>query len=148
LGAFSALSPASPAWALGTFTRHLTITVGAGVVVAGPHPNFPLLVDVSNGELRTTANGSQVQSANGYDIVFRGEDTGICGGPATCMLDHEIELYDGGAAGGRVVAWVRASTGGPPHVLQRQDHLVDGGDWCSSTPVTSASGTWGDRGRR
>ncbi len=101
-----ALAPTSPASALGTFTRHLTITVGAGVV-GGPHASFPLLVDVSNLELRTTGNGGQVQSTNGYDIVFRGEDAVICAGPATCMLDHEIELYDGGAAGGRVVAWVR-----------------------------------------
>jgi hypothetical protein len=78
-----ALSPAPPASALGNFTRHLTITVGAGVV-GGPHASFPVLVDVANADLRTTPNGS-VQSASGYDIVFRGEDTAICGGPASCM---------------------------------------------------------------
>src|SRR5512143_2829088 len=67
-----AASPA-PASALGTFTRHLTITVGAGVV-GGPLANFPVLVDVTNVDLRTTGNGGSVQSAAGYDIVFRGED--------------------------------------------------------------------------
>ncbi len=145
LCALWALSPASPASAQGTFTRHLTITVGAGVV-GGPHANFPLLVDVTNAaELATTANGGQVQSANGYDIVFRGQDATTCDGPATCMLDHEIELYDGAA--GRVVAWVRVPSARQrprhPHVLRQQpDHLVRRRRPApSSTPTTSASGT-------
>jgi len=84
-----ALEPVSAAWALGNFTKHITITVGAGVV-GGPLTNFPVLVDVTNADLRTTPGGS-VQSVNGYDIVFRGQDTTTCGGPANCMLDHEVE---------------------------------------------------------
>jgi len=99
---------ATSASALGTFTRHLTITVGSGVVGAS-HPNFPLLVDVTDPDLATTGNGGSVRTANGYDIVFRGEDAAICDpNEFPCPLDHEIELYDGAA--GRVVAWVRVPT--------------------------------------
>ena len=102
---------ASPSHALGNFTRHITITVGAGVV-GGPHANFPVLVDLTNADLHCATAGpacnpvGSVQSTNGNDIVFRGETAAICA-PSTspCMLDHEIELYDGAA--GRVVAWVR-----------------------------------------
>ena len=107
LGALLALwtlSPAPPASALGNFTRHIAITVGAGVV-GGPHASFPVLVQVVDGDLRTTPFGS-VQSASGYDIVFRGETAAICA-PSTspCLLDHEIEEYDGSA--GILIAWVR-----------------------------------------
>src|SRR4030042_1954560 len=131
LCALWALSPAQPASALGTFTRHLTITVGAGVV-GGPHANFPLLVDVTNADLAITPGGS-VQSANGYDIVFRGQDATTCDGPATCMLDHEIELYDGAA--GRVVAWVRV----PSLANGRLIHMYYGNSQItSSTEATGA----------
>jgi hypothetical protein len=130
LSALWALCAASPASAQGTFTRHLAITVGAGVV-GGPHADFPLLVDVTDTDLRTTTNGS-VQSPSGYDIVFRGEDANICGGPAPCMLDHEIELYNG--ATGRVLAWVRV----PSLANGRVIHMYYGNDKISSS--TEANG--------
>ena len=130
-----ALSLASPASAQGTFTRQLTITVGAGVV-GGPHANFPLLVDVTNAaELATTGNGGRVQSPNGYDIVFRGEgdSPGICAPAAEpCMLDHDIELYEGAA--GRVVAWVRV----PSLANGRVIHMYYGNSQITSS--TEASG--------
>ncbi|MCG6923367.1 MAG: right-handed parallel beta-helix repeat-containing protein, partial [Acidobacteria bacterium] len=94
------LGLATPAQA--QYTKKITLTVGAGVV-SGPHANFPVLVDVTNADLQNPAGS--VQSPQGYDIVFRGEDTTTCGGPSKCMLAHEIELYDGAA--GRVIAWVR-----------------------------------------
>jgi uncharacterized repeat protein (TIGR01451 family) len=126
------LAITTPAHALGTFTRHVTITVGAGVV-GGAHADFPTLVDVANADLRTTANGGSVQSASGFDIVFRGEDAAICGGPATCMLDHELELYDGAA--GRVLAWVRVPSLANGRVL----HMYYGNSRiASSTEATGA----------
>jgi uncharacterized repeat protein (TIGR01451 family) len=130
----SLLAISSPAHALGNFTRHLAITVGAGVV-GGPHANFPLLVDVSNPDLRTTDNGGQVWSANGYDIVFEGQDDTICGGASTspCMLDHEIELYDGTA--GRVVAWVRVPSLANGRVL----HLYYGNNQITSSTEAVAA---------
>ena len=121
---------ASPAHAAGNFARHMTLTVGAGVV-GGPHANFPLLVQVISGDLITTPGGS-VQSASGYDIVFRGEDAATCGGPATCMLDHEIEEYNGGA--GILIAWVRV----PSLAAGRVIHLYYGNPQITSP--TSAAG--------
>ncbi len=123
---------ASPAHAAGNFARHLTLTVGAGVV-GGPHANFPLLVQVISGDLITTPGGS-VQSASGYDIVFRGEDDPTCGGAGTspCMLDHEIEEYNGGA--GILIAWVRV----PSLAAGRVIHLYYGNPQITSP--TSAAG--------
>ena len=67
--------------------------------VSGPTDlaNFPVLVSETDAALRTTSNGGKVESASGFDIVFRGAD-GIA-------LDHEVERYDG--VTGNLIAWVR-----------------------------------------
>ena len=86
-------------------------------------------------ELATTGNGGRVQSASGYDIVFRGEadSPGICVPPAEpCMLAHEIELDDGAA--GRVVAWVRVPSLANGRIL----HLYYGNNQITSS--TEANG--------
>ncbi len=69
--------------------------------------NFPILFNCADANLKTTANGGHVTSANGYDILFRGRDDATCGGAGTapCQLDHEIEKYDGTT--GLLTAWVR-----------------------------------------
>ncbi len=68
--------------------------------------NFPVLIDCADVNLATTANGGNVTSPYGYDIVFRSRDDTACGGPGTapCQLDHEIERYV--ATTGRLTAWV------------------------------------------
>jgi hypothetical protein len=62
--------------------------------------SFPALISLSGDWLKTTANGGNIYSADGYDIVFRASDR-------ITTLDHEIEKYDGSATGGTLVAWVR-----------------------------------------
>jgi hypothetical protein len=101
--------------ALGTshsfgYMKSITIDrtkVGVTGTAATTLSNFPLLINCADANLRTTANGGHVTSANGYDIVFRSRDDAICGGAGTapCQLDHEIEKYDGTA--GLLTAWVR-----------------------------------------
>jgi hypothetical protein len=60
--------------------------------------NYPLLVDISaDNDLKTAANGGDVQNSSGYDIIFR--DT------SGNKLDHEVEAYNG--ASGDLTAWVR-----------------------------------------
>ena len=88
--------------AQGTFAYRKSITIngGAGGLVGGAHPNFPLLVSLPN-----DASLLARVAAGGRDILFRGEDTTTCGGPATCVLSYEIERYD--SATGTLVAWVR-----------------------------------------
>lgn len=63
--------------------------------------NFPLLIGVTDNDLRTTANNGNVENANGYDITFTTSD-------GTTGLNHEIISYD--ATTGAYVAWVNVST--------------------------------------
>jgi len=62
-------------------------------LVQGTHQDFPVLIDI-------TLNPANVQSANGYDIVFTNQYEE--------RLDHEIESYNNGT--GELVAWVRIPT--------------------------------------
>jgi uncharacterized repeat protein (TIGR01451 family) len=93
-----ALTWASSAGAAGSFAYRKAITFNG--VSGGPHASFPVLVSLVDLDLR-----DKVASPNGYDIIFRGEDSATCGGPATCALDHEIERWD--PTTGTLVAWVR-----------------------------------------
>lgn len=60
--------------------------------------DFPMLVDITFSGLMTIGNGGDVESSDGYDIIFIGDDS-------TSVLDHEIELYD--PSEGRIIMWVR-----------------------------------------
>jgi hypothetical protein len=64
--------------------------------------NFPLLISGTYSYLATAANGGNVQSANGYDIIFTSDS-----GCAT-KLNHEVEAYT--AATGGVNYWVKVPT--------------------------------------
>ena len=63
--------------------------------------NYPMLVSITSSpyrdELRSVANGGNVESAGGYDIIFTDEDYHI--------LDHQVESYD--PVTGNYIAWVR-----------------------------------------
>ena len=59
--------------------------------------NFPVFIDITADYLKTTANGGDIQNANGYDIIFLDSDQ-------MTPLDYEVEKYDGST--GRLVAWV------------------------------------------
>ena len=60
--------------------------------------NFPVLISMTDPNLKTTLNGGYVQNSNGYDIIFT-DSTG------TTKLDHEIEKYV--ATTGEIEMWVR-----------------------------------------
>ncbi|MBN1674645.1 MAG: DUF2341 domain-containing protein, partial [Kiritimatiellae bacterium] len=63
-----------------------------------PLTDFPILISLTQDELRWRSYGGRVENVNGYDIVFTDAE-------GTTQLDHEMELYTAGA--GEVVAWVR-----------------------------------------
>ena len=63
--------------------------------------DFVMLVNFIDADLRTTANGGQVNNANGFDIVFT---LGDC----NTLLDHQIEKYV--ATTGEYIAWVKIPT--------------------------------------
>jgi biopolymer transport protein ExbB len=60
--------------------------------------DFPLLVNLTDTELRTVANGGHMGTAAGYDLLFyqNGCDT---------KLDHQLEEYN--PATGKLVVWIR-----------------------------------------
>ncbi|MBL7931151.1 MAG: DUF2341 domain-containing protein, partial [Bacteroidia bacterium] len=61
--------------------------------------NFTALISItSDNDLRSTANGGHVASANGYDIIFVSAD-------GVTKLDHQLEKYT--ATTGELVTWVR-----------------------------------------
>ncbi|NNC95168.1 MAG: DUF2341 domain-containing protein [Chitinophagales bacterium] len=90
--------------------------------------DFPVLIDITNVALRNTANGGNMQNANGYDIMFTGECDEV--------LHHDIEYYT--EASGRLVAWVRIpvlSTSQPTEIKLNYGNA-------SVSENSSSSATW------
>lgn len=68
--------------------------------VSGPAPllNFPMLISVTDPDLRSTTNGGQVENSNGFDIIFT---LGDC----ATTLSHDLESYN--PSTGEIVIWVQ-----------------------------------------
>jgi len=64
--------------------------------------NFPCLVNFTDVNLATVANGGKVQNSSGFDIGFYSDNQ------ATTKLSWEMERYT--ATTGEVVAWVKLPT--------------------------------------
>ena len=60
--------------------------------------NFPILISLTASDLKTAANGGNVQNSKGYDIIFTDSTE-------TITLDHEIEKYV--PTTGEIAMWVR-----------------------------------------
>jgi biopolymer transport protein ExbB len=110
------------------YAKQITIQ-SAQVSGSADHVNFPVLISVTDNDLRTTANGGRVTSANGYDIVFTSSD-------CLTLLDHQIESYS--PATGTYVAWVRVP------VLSISSNTVIQMYYANSgvTSSTSSTGVW------
>ena len=76
------------------------ITVDHTKVSGSSHSNFPLLVKITQDDLKWVNKGGLVQNQYGYDIVFKDDSCNL--------LDHEVESYDKDT--GALVAWVRIPT--------------------------------------
>lgn len=85
------------AWFDATYGYKKKITLD-NTKVAGDETDFPVLISVTDNNLRDEANGGHVKHASGYDIIFTNsaEDT---------QLKHEIELYIN--TSGLLVYWVK-----------------------------------------
>ena len=79
------------------FYKVLTIqsTQVSGTVI---HSNFPVLINHTDPDLRTVANGGNVVNINGYDIQFSAVN-------GTTILEHDLEYYN--PLTGEVTAWVK-----------------------------------------
>lgn len=109
------------------FSYKKVITIQGSQITGGPHADFPILIDHTDGTNLTTAAG-KVTSANGYDIVFADDNANL--------LDFQLEEYDGST--GHVVAWVKipSLTNGTNVVI----HMLYGK--ASITTDQSSTSTW------
>ncbi|MBN1671744.1 MAG: DUF2341 domain-containing protein, partial [Kiritimatiellae bacterium] len=84
------------------YARRMAITIDSSKI-SGTEPltNFPVLIDITDPELATRANGGYVRHASAYDILFTTDD-------GATRLDHEIETH--WADTGHLVAWVRIAS--------------------------------------
>ena len=62
--------------------------------------NFPVLVKITDNNIKVTGAGGKVTNSNGYDIIFTDDLDNI--------LAHEIESYD--SINGVITAWVKVPT--------------------------------------
>jgi RHS repeat-associated protein len=92
-------SPGGSGSSVSGYSNYEEILVNHLNVPYSDQTDFPVLISGTFSYLATTANGGQVQSASGYDIVFTSDATGLN------RLDHEIDSYN--PATGAVALWVR-----------------------------------------
>ncbi len=102
--------PLKPAVNPFSYRKQITVDrtkVGVTGTSATTLSNYPFLINVTDANLKTVANGGFVQNSNGYDIIFRGVNDAVCGGTGTnpCTLSHQIEKYD--ATTGTLAAWIK-----------------------------------------
>jgi hypothetical protein len=125
------------------FARRKVLTIDrTRVPGTANHVDFPVLVSITGDpNLRTTANGGSVTSAQGDDILFRAEDATTCAPSASpCRLDHEIEKYDG--ATGTLVAWVRVPTLQYSGAAANTAIVLYYGDATVTCPQQNKTGVW------
>ncbi len=91
--------------------------------------NFPVLFSFTDNDLRTTANGGNVENSNGFDITFTSAD-------GSTQLDHQLESYN--AVTGEIIAWVKFPTLG---ATTDTDFYVYYGN-SSQTTDQSTTNTW------
>ena len=93
--------------------------------------DFPMLISGVYPNLATVSNGGNVQSSNGYDIVFTADVNG------DLRLDHEIDTYD--PTTGKINLWVRV-----PVLSHTADTTIY--MWYGNSSITSsqsnATGVW------
>ncbi len=96
------IPPSSPQCGSSGYSYQRTIVIDHMKVPNTDQTNFPFLFNTIDTSLATIANGGQVTSPNGYDILFSTDPNGLT------KLDYELEEYD--PVHGQVSAWVRIPT--------------------------------------
>ncbi len=62
------------------------------------HTNFPVMVKLTDVDLKSTSNSGGVENPSGYDIIFTQSD-------GSTLLDHELQNYS--PSTGDLLCWVR-----------------------------------------
>ena len=74
-------------------TQEVEISVGTTNLT-----NFPVLVRLTDNDLRHTSSGGKVENISGFDIVFTASD-------GSTLINHQVERYN--PVTGELVAWVQ-----------------------------------------
>ena len=106
------------------------ITIESDYVQA-TEENFPVLISITDADLKDTGNGGPVQT-DGDDIMFTLDGT---------QLSHEIELYDGST--GKLIAWVKIPS--LSHTTDTDFYMYYGNSACTSQQ--DATNVWDDNYR-
>ena len=105
LGALAILAAwpqaAEAAWYNASWPYRKAITIDHTKVPNTNQTNFPVLINRTDTDWKSTGNGGHVGKSDGTDILFTSAD-------GTTKLDHELETYT--ATTGAVIAWVRIPT--------------------------------------
>lgn len=96
-----AIPAAAQYWPDGCLYRR-TITIDHTRIPNTDQANFPVLISGTYSYLATTANGGDVTSANGYDILFTSDANGMN------LLPFEQESYN--PSTGAMNYWVKVPT--------------------------------------
>lgn len=91
--------------------------------------DYPVLIDITDSDLRHTSSGGKVQSVSGYDIVFT-DDTQVN------QLPHEVERWN--ATSGELTAWVSTDIF---DIVDTEIYVVFGNSGISSSQE-NLSGVW------
>tara|TARA_B100000809_G_C15121778_1_gene524576 strand:- start:1170 stop:2813 length:1644 start_codon:yes stop_codon:yes gene_type:complete len=90
---------------LNTYAQHAGYSFGKQIIIdasqvsgAAPLTNFPVLISVTDTDLRTTSNGGSVENTSGFDIIFTLED-------CATILSHDLEYYN--PVTGELVIWLQ-----------------------------------------
>lgn len=108
-----------------------TVSINSAVVTGTNNlSNFTILFKTIDPDLKSTSNGGNVTSANGYDIIFT---LNSC----ASNLYHQIEKYD--PTSGELICWIKIPT------LNYNSNTVLSMYYGNSTITlpTSSSSTWG-----
>ncbi len=118
---------AVPSW--GAWGYYILHTPAALQVSGGPHTDFPVLIDTTHNDLRTTGNMGLVTDAQGDDIAPYSD--------ATCstLLPFELEAYDGTTGRIRMHVKVSSLSGSSNVYLCFQNAS-------QTTSLANATGTW------
>lgn len=108
-----------------------SITIQSSRVAGGPHTDFPVLVSLTNNDLRVVGSGGHVQNSDGHDIGFFADEN------LTSALYWDLDEYD--PTTGRLLVHVRV-----PSISSSANVIIymAYGDASISTYQSSRPDTW------
>jgi hypothetical protein len=125
-----------PSWVpeISEFTCSIPITIDSSKVSGTSDLiNFPVLISLTDIDLKTTSNCGYIEDSDGYDIIFSDSTQ-------TIRLDHEIEKYDGAA--GELIAWVKIPTLSATSDTTINLHFGHSGGSSGCGPTENPTGVW------